>query len=213
MQIISVLFLTTLITVKFMFLTVNIIYFCSVSKLDNADEQAAQIRRELDGRLQLAEQMARVSGCFQIPKTYLHLRLSGLIHSFCFQFLILKQTRRSSDSITVWQMPFFLLWRIYVNREVGRKQNLFSKVVYHVILPFLHQQVQWWKKGYIIWTFGSMYFGTKLDYILYTKCIVLSWGYKHVYVLLHPVCSIILSIYYSLHFQLEVKVQNALEVA
>lgn len=116
MQIISVLFLTTLITVKFMFLTVNIIYFCSVSKLDNADEQAAQIRRELDGRLQLAEQMARVSGCFQIAKTYLHLRLSGLIHSFCFQFLILKQTRRSSDSITVWQMPFSLLWRIYVNR-------------------------------------------------------------------------------------------------
>ncbi|XP_023801363.1 calcium-dependent secretion activator 2-like, partial [Cyanistes caeruleus] len=27
--------------------------------LDNGDEQAAQIRRELDGRLQLAEQMAR----------------------------------------------------------------------------------------------------------------------------------------------------------
>ncbi|XP_010076676.1 PREDICTED: calcium-dependent secretion activator 2-like, partial [Pterocles gutturalis] len=34
-------------------------YFYSLSKLDNGDEQAAQIRRELDGRLQLAEQMAR----------------------------------------------------------------------------------------------------------------------------------------------------------
>ncbi|KAJ7426191.1 hypothetical protein WISP_18269 [Willisornis vidua] len=31
----------------------------SAAKLDNGDEQAAQIRRELDGRLQLAEQMAR----------------------------------------------------------------------------------------------------------------------------------------------------------
>uniref|UniRef100_A0A8B9TNX3 Calcium dependent secretion activator 2 n=1 Tax=Anas platyrhynchos TaxID=8839 RepID=A0A8B9TNX3_ANAPL len=31
----------------------------SYYELDNADEQAAQIRRELDGRLQLAEQMAR----------------------------------------------------------------------------------------------------------------------------------------------------------
>lgn len=30
-------------------------------KLDNADEQAAQIRRELDGRLQLAEKMAKVN--------------------------------------------------------------------------------------------------------------------------------------------------------
>lgn len=29
-------------------------------QLDNMDEQAAQIRRELDGRLQLAEQIARV---------------------------------------------------------------------------------------------------------------------------------------------------------
>uniref|UniRef100_A0A8C9F836 Calcium dependent secretion activator 2 n=1 Tax=Pavo cristatus TaxID=9049 RepID=A0A8C9F836_PAVCR len=62
-------------------------------QLDNADEQAAQIRRELDGRLQLAEQMARVSGCFRIPKTYLPVRLSRLIHSLCFQFLILKLTR------------------------------------------------------------------------------------------------------------------------
>lgn len=33
----------------------------SIFKLDNADEQAAQIRRELDGRLQLAEKMAKVN--------------------------------------------------------------------------------------------------------------------------------------------------------
>lgn len=30
-------------------------------QLDNVDEQAAQIRRELDGRLQLADRIARVS--------------------------------------------------------------------------------------------------------------------------------------------------------
>lgn len=30
-------------------------------QLDNADEQAAQVRRELDGRLHAAEEMARVS--------------------------------------------------------------------------------------------------------------------------------------------------------
>lgn len=30
-------------------------------QLDNPDEQAAQIRRELDGRLQMADQIARVS--------------------------------------------------------------------------------------------------------------------------------------------------------
>lgn len=37
-------------------------YFClSVFlQLDNPDEQAAQIRRELDGRLQMADQIARV---------------------------------------------------------------------------------------------------------------------------------------------------------
>ena len=29
-------------------------------QLDNADEQAAQVRRELDGRLQVAEENARV---------------------------------------------------------------------------------------------------------------------------------------------------------
>lgn len=32
-----------------------------ILQLDNADEQAAQVRRELDGRLQLVEQMARVN--------------------------------------------------------------------------------------------------------------------------------------------------------
>ncbi|ERE88892.1 calcium-dependent secretion activator 1 [Cricetulus griseus] len=32
---------------------------CSVTSLDNPDEQAAQIRRELDGRLQMADQIAR----------------------------------------------------------------------------------------------------------------------------------------------------------
>lgn len=73
-----------------MFLIVNIIYiFCSLCKLDNADEQAAQIRRELDGRLQLAEQMARVSGCFHVPKMYLLTRLSGMINNVGFHFLIL----------------------------------------------------------------------------------------------------------------------------
>ena len=30
-------------------------------QLDNADEQAAQVRRELDGRLQMVEHMCRVS--------------------------------------------------------------------------------------------------------------------------------------------------------
>lgn len=35
--------------------------FCLVcAQLDNPDEQAAQIRRELDGRLQMADQIARV---------------------------------------------------------------------------------------------------------------------------------------------------------
>lgn len=31
-----------------------------LSQLDNVDEQAAQIRRELDGRLQLADKISRV---------------------------------------------------------------------------------------------------------------------------------------------------------
>ncbi|KAG8142848.1 hypothetical protein E2320_006029, partial [Naja naja] len=31
--------------------------------MDNADEQAAQIRRELDGRLQMADQMAKERKC------------------------------------------------------------------------------------------------------------------------------------------------------
>ena len=35
----------------------HVVYF----QLDNADEQAAQVRRELDGRLHLVEQMSRVS--------------------------------------------------------------------------------------------------------------------------------------------------------
>lgn len=33
---------------------------CAFVQLDNPDEQAAQIRRELDGRLQMADQIARV---------------------------------------------------------------------------------------------------------------------------------------------------------
>ena len=33
---------------------------CTSMQLDNPDEQAAQIRRELDGRLQMADQIARV---------------------------------------------------------------------------------------------------------------------------------------------------------
>lgn len=75
------------------------IYFCSLSKLDNGDEQAAQIRRELDGRLQLAEQMARVGDCFPVPKTYLQMRLSGMVHKVCFLFLILKLSRRLFENI------------------------------------------------------------------------------------------------------------------
>lgn len=37
------------------------ITLCVWLQLDNLDEQAAQIRRELDGRLQMADQIARVS--------------------------------------------------------------------------------------------------------------------------------------------------------
>ena len=33
-------------------------------QLDNADEQAAQVRRELDGRLQSADEMTRVGASF-----------------------------------------------------------------------------------------------------------------------------------------------------
>lgn len=44
-------------------LVLNLFYFLSF-QLDNADEQAAQVRRELDGRLNLVEQMARVSKFF-----------------------------------------------------------------------------------------------------------------------------------------------------
>nr|XP_020455561.1 calcium-dependent secretion activator 1-like [Monopterus albus] len=36
----------------------------AMSQLDNPDEQAAQIRRELDGRLQMADQTARYGGRF-----------------------------------------------------------------------------------------------------------------------------------------------------
>ncbi|NWR91749.1 CAPS2 protein, partial [Furnarius figulus] len=70
-------------------------------QLDNGDEQAAQIRRELDGRLQLAEQMARVSGCFLVPKIYLLIRWSGMI---------------SNPLRTVWQVNSFVFWSICVNR-------------------------------------------------------------------------------------------------
>lgn len=38
----------------------SIVFYVFLSQLDNVDEQAAQIRRELDGRLQLAEKIARV---------------------------------------------------------------------------------------------------------------------------------------------------------
>lgn len=37
-----------------------ILFFSLFPQLDNPDEQAAQIRRELDGRLQMADQIARV---------------------------------------------------------------------------------------------------------------------------------------------------------
>ena len=39
---------------------IQILNFCAFVQLDNPDEQAAQIRRELDGRLQMADQIARV---------------------------------------------------------------------------------------------------------------------------------------------------------
>lgn len=45
-------------------LVLNLFYFIFFFQLDNADEQAAQVRRELDGRLNLVEQMARVSKLF-----------------------------------------------------------------------------------------------------------------------------------------------------
>lgn len=38
----------------------EILCICAFLQLDNPDEQAAQIRRELDGRLQMADQIARV---------------------------------------------------------------------------------------------------------------------------------------------------------
>lgn len=37
-----------------------VVFFFFPSQLDNVDEQAAQIRRELDGRLQLADKISRV---------------------------------------------------------------------------------------------------------------------------------------------------------
>lgn len=116
MQIISVLFLNTLLTTKCTYLTVNAIYFSSTSKLDNADEQAAQIRRELDGRLQLAEQMARVSICFWIPETYLHVRWWWEWADTQFVFPV----SHSEVDQNAWQMHFFLLWRMYVSR--GREE-------------------------------------------------------------------------------------------
>lgn len=96
MEIIFPWFLATWLGVKLKYSTFSHswIYFCSLSKLDNGDEQAAQIRRELDGRLQLAEQMARVSDCFLVPKPCLHMGLSGIIHNGCFLFLILTLSRR-----------------------------------------------------------------------------------------------------------------------
>lgn len=42
-----------------------ILIFCLVVQLDNADEQAAQVRRELDSRLQASDEMARVSNCLE----------------------------------------------------------------------------------------------------------------------------------------------------
>lgn len=42
------------------YLRIYILFVCWFPQLDNPDEQAAQIRRELDGRLQMADQIARV---------------------------------------------------------------------------------------------------------------------------------------------------------
>lgn len=42
---------------------VHVLYVCGFVQLDNPDEQAAQIRRELDGRLQMADQIAKVRWC------------------------------------------------------------------------------------------------------------------------------------------------------
>ena len=48
-------------------------------QLDNADEQAAQVRRELDGRLQLVETMARVSpNCLFHALHYIFMLMSAI---------------------------------------------------------------------------------------------------------------------------------------
>lgn len=55
-------------------------------QLDNPDEQAAQIRRELDGRLQMADQIARVrdeDGCNRTKNG-----LSSPIKAHCFKMLL-----------------------------------------------------------------------------------------------------------------------------
>jgi hypothetical protein len=36
------------------------LFYCFLFQLDNADEQAAQVRRELDSRLSSAEEMTKV---------------------------------------------------------------------------------------------------------------------------------------------------------
>jgi hypothetical protein len=48
--------------------------YSGVLQLDSADEQAAQVRRELDRRLQLTEQMSRVIHCARVNACMLCVR-------------------------------------------------------------------------------------------------------------------------------------------
>lgn len=63
-------------------------------QLDNPDEQAAQIRRELDGRLQMAEQIAKVkkkSLLLLITSSFRSVQgiwCSPQVLSFCYEFLL-----------------------------------------------------------------------------------------------------------------------------
>nr|XP_045758142.1 calcium-dependent secretion activator 1 [Mirounga angustirostris] len=69
-------------------------------QLDNPDEQAAQIRRELDGRLQMADQIARVRK--------FHLGIKSKLFKLCDQKLTLelKQTDYAISGTVILANPF-----------------------------------------------------------------------------------------------------------
>ena len=52
-------------------------------QLDNADEQAAQVRRELDGRLQVSEELARVRPGYR-EYAYMFSYIPIVSAAFCF---------------------------------------------------------------------------------------------------------------------------------